>query len=70
MLNLMNKKYNQYFLFAGLCALISLLPVLNYSLAVPGEMVLTLTAWFLSNSVIVLALFLYSRFDRTVTTRA
>lgn len=67
---LMTKKFNQYYLLAGLCALISLLPVLNYSLVVPGEMGLTLAAWFLSNLVISTSLFFYSRLNRATTPRA
>lgn len=63
-------KFNQYYLLSGLCALISLLPVLNYSLAVPGEMALTLIAWFLSNVVVSVALFFYSRFGRAANAHA
>jgi hypothetical protein len=58
------KKLNQYSLLAGMCAGITFLPVLNHCLAVPGELLLTLTAWFLSNCVIAIALFIYSRFLR------
>ena len=67
---LTNKNFNQYPWLAGLCALITFLPVLNYCVAVPGEMFLTLAAWFLSNSIISAGLFIYSRMTRTTTTHA
>jgi len=67
---LTNKNFNQYPWLAGLCALITFLPVLNYCVAVPGEMILTLAAWFLSNSIISAGLFVYSRMSRTTTTHA
>jgi len=67
---LTTKNFNQYPWLAGLCALITFLPVLNYCIAVPGEMILTLAAWFLSNSVVSAGLFVYSRMTHTTTTSA
>jgi hypothetical protein len=67
---LSTKKINSHYLLAGLCALISLLPVLNYSLTVPGEMVLTLAAWFVSNVVISTSLYLYSRWNHVAIAHA
>jgi len=67
---LTTKNFNQYPWLAGLCALITFLPVLNYCIAVPGEMILTLAAWFLSNSIVSTGLFVYSRMTRTTTTHA
>jgi len=58
------KRLNQYYLLVGMCAGITFLPVLNHCLAVPGELFLSLAAWFLSNCVIAIALFIYSRFLR------
>ncbi len=69
MLQLMPKKLNHYSL-AILCALISLIPVLNYSLVVPDEMLLTLAAWLLSNLVITTYLLLSSRATRTTRVNA
>ncbi len=64
---LTTKSFNQYSWLAGFCALITFLPVLNHCMAVPGEMMLTLAAWFLSNSIISTGLFVYNRLTRTTT---
>ncbi len=66
---LMPKNLNRQAL-ALLCALISLIPVLNYSLAVPDEMLLTMSAWLLSNLVIAAYLWLSSRATRTTRVTA
>ena len=63
-------KINQTVLLAGLCALITLLPVLNFALTVPGELMLTLGAWAVSNGLISTLLFLHSRLSRLVTVRS
>lgn len=64
MLHLNTIKINQNVLLAGLCALITLIPVLNFALTVPGELVLTLGAWLVSNGLISALLFLHSRMSR------
>lgn len=61
MFNLIKKNLNPYCAFAVLCALITLLPVINYSLSTPADLVVTIAAWFLSNLVICTGLFFYSR---------
>lgn len=63
-------KINQTVLLAGLCALITLVPVLNFALTVPGEMMLTLAAWAVSNGLISTLLFLHSRMSRPAAARA
>ncbi|MFZ4662857.1 MAG: hypothetical protein ACOYNY_37975 [Caldilineaceae bacterium] len=67
---LTTKNFNQYPWLAGLCALITFLPVLNHCLAVPGEMLLTLAAWLLSNGIVSAGLFVYIRLRRTTPTHA
>jgi hypothetical protein len=67
---LTTKNFNQYPWLVGLCALITFLPVFNHCLAVPGEMVLTLAAWLLSNGVVSAGLFVYSRLRRATPTHA
>jgi hypothetical protein len=67
---LTTKKFNSHYLLAGLCALITLLPVLNYSLTVSGEMLLTLSAWFVSNLFISTALYIYSRWNHAAIAHA
>lgn len=70
MLNLNTTKINHNVLLAGLCALITLVPVVNFALTVPGEIALTLGAWAISNGLISTLLFLYGRLNRPVTVRA
>ena len=65
----MPKKLTPYTL-ALLCALISLVPVLNYVLTVPAEMMVTLGAWLFGNLVITLSLVLYSRTTRPARVKA
>lgn len=67
---LTTKNFNQYPWLAGLCALLTFLPVLDYCVDVPAEMMLTLTAWFLSNSIVSTGLFVYSRLAHTTNTHA
>lgn len=61
MFNLIKKNLNPYCAFAVLCALITLLPVINYSLSTPADLVVTLVIWVLSNMVTCSGLFFYSR---------
>lgn len=70
MVNLNTTKINHNVLLATLCALITLVPVVNFALTVPGELVLTLGAWVISNGLISTLLFLYSRMNRPVAVRA
>lgn len=70
MLHLNTQKINQNVLLAGLCALITLVPVVNFALTVPGELLLTLGAWAVSNGLISALLFLYSRMNRPAAVRA
>lgn len=70
MLQLNIQKINLTGLLAALCALITLVPVLNFALAVPGELGLALGAWVLSNGLISAFLFLYSRLTRSLGTRS
>lgn len=64
------QKLNPNFLLAGLCALITLVPVVNFALTVPGELMLVLGAWFVSNALISMLLFLHSRLTATVAVRS
>lgn len=66
MLHLNIQKINLTGLLAALCALITLVPVLNFVLAVPGELLLALGAWVLSNGLISAFLFFYSRLNRSL----
>lgn len=70
MVNLNTTKINHNVLLASLCALITLVPVVNFALTVPGEIVLTLIAWAVSNGLISALLFLYGRMNRPVAVRA
>ena len=70
MLQLNIQKVNLNILLAALCALITFVPVLNFVLAVPGELVLALGAWVLSNGLISAFLFLYSRLNRSLAVRS
>lgn len=71
MVTMMTKKLSHNYLLAALCALITFIPVLNYALTVPSELVLVLGAWLISNLVISAFLLLHSRLDRSsVTARA
>ncbi|MEZ4734193.1 MAG: hypothetical protein R3E79_44430 [Caldilineaceae bacterium] len=65
MSNLTVGKINRNYLLAGLCALITLIPVLNYTIAVPDELLLTLVAWGGSNGLITGCLLVYSRWGRS-----
>lgn len=70
MVNLNTTKISHNVLLASLCALITLVPVVNFALTVPGEIVLTLIAWVVSNGLISALLFLYGRMNRPVAVRA
>ena len=70
MLNLNTTKINHNVLLAGLCALITLVPVVNFALTVPGELVLTVGAWAISNGLISTLLFLVGRMNRPAAVRA
>ncbi|MCE7984943.1 MAG: hypothetical protein DYG89_27535 [Caldilinea sp. CFX5] len=61
MFNSIKKNLYPYCAFGVLCALLTLLPVIRYSLSSPKELVVTIAAWFLSNLVICTGLFCYSR---------
>lgn len=61
MFNSLKKNLNPYCAFGVLCALLTLLPVINYGLSSPKDLVVTISVWFLSNLVICIALFCYSR---------
>lgn len=64
MLNLIKKNLNSCYVLSALCALISLLPVFKYSFSAPGDLILTLVIWLLSNLVISTFFFYYNRNDR------
>lgn len=70
MLYLNTQKLNANLLLAGLCALITLVPVVNFALTVPGEMMLVLGAWAVSNGLISALLFLHSRITAAASVRS
>lgn len=70
MLHLNTQKLNANLLLSALCALITLVPVINFALTVPGELVLVLGAWAVSNSLISALLFLYSRMKAAAPVRS
>jgi predicted membrane channel-forming protein YqfA (hemolysin III family) len=61
MMKLATKKVNFVYWLFGLCAGLTFVPVLLYSLSVPGEIRLTLGLWLLSNFLIMVLLFFYNR---------
>lgn len=52
-----------------LCPLITLIPVLNFVWSAPGESMLTLGAWFISNLMMLTMLWLLGRLERASVRR-